>query len=881
MSVFEDPESMQRAVERLTDLTGVNLTAFTETWFEGNASPALALTNLERWLTSTTSPGLHMEQILALPRLGKLLLTIMGASQPLADCLIQNPELASIILEPGELRHVPKRDSLVAEGLRLHAAASSHQHALDRLRFLKQRWTLPIVMNDLTGQWEQAVVWRALSDLADALIDLAYQISWEEARKAKDLPVTCPIAIVGFGKLGGHELNYSSDVDLVYVAEDDLDEKTERECVKFCEAFGRALSNKMGRGSLFRVDLRLRPYGGAGPILRSMRSVQTYYNLYAEPWEVQALLRSRVIVGPPELAERWEAMRLTQCFKPRLSELALEHMLDMRRRIEDYAIDDDLKRGAGGIRDVEFLTQVLQMVHGFESPDLQVPNTCEALAHLEAAGRIDHPVSSALISGYTFLRKLEHRAQLVGDRQTHSIPASPEARLGLAKLMGANTWAELDKTLGMHRRTIHTLYKASLGLESTETSERDSVMKELGPYGASAVQWFDVLPEAQAFYSGLAHNEGSIDRVRKILAHAPHLVPYFKQSLPLTELLMSGEIEEEEDATARLKALPAEAPLKKVAETYSSAYARLLAGWVLAPNFDLGECLSDLFEALLDHCLRRIYADLEVLALGSFGNREMSAGSDGDLLLLVPESRQHAEAEVQAQNLLAMMGQLKRYGTPVELDLRLRPEGGKGLLVRTYDGLRAYDFDGMEMWERFALGHARLLRGSEESLAIVQHSAYALPLTPERLKELIKMKRRVETERVQPKHIRRNVKLGYGGLNDIEWLVHLHEMRFPTATKAGSTTRMVERIRNLGRARLLNAVEVEELLAAHRHLLEVRNRLYLLGLADDVVPENPDKLERLSQAYGLTGGNVFLARHQPFIEGVRRLYLEGLERLRA
>jgi len=203
------------------------------------------------------------------------------------------------------------------------------------------------------------------------------------------------------------------------------------------------------------------------------------------------------------------------------------------------------------------------------------------------------------------------------------------------------------------------------------------------------------------------------------------------------------------------------------------------------------------------------------------------------------------------------------------------------MLVRTYEGLRAYDFESMEMWERFALGHARLILGSPDALKVVQYSAYSLPLTPERLKELVSMKKRVESERVEPQHVKRNVKLGHGGLNDLEWLVHLTEMRYPTATKAGSTTDMVERIRGLGRAHLINAVEVEILIEAHRHLLEVRNRIYLLGLAEDRVPENPDKLGRLAASCGFGTANDFLAKHEQTTSVVRAMFLEGLERLKA
>jgi glutamate-ammonia-ligase adenylyltransferase len=253
--------------------------------------------------------------------------------------------------------------------------------------------------------------------------------------------------------------------------------------------------------------------------------------------------------------------------------------------------------------------------------------------------------------------------------------------------------------------------------------------------------------------------------------------------------------------------------------------------------------------------------------------------SDADIVLLVKSA--HQEAEQQAQGFLSIFQTLKRHGAPIEVDLRLRPEGRQGLLVRTYEGIKAYELRRMEMWERFALGSARLVAGSPEAREVLLRAAYAMPLTPERLKELTAMKKRIETERVPVQYARRNVKLGQGGLGDIEWFVHLHEMRYPNATRGGENMRLDEGIKTLGRARLINAVETEQLLTALKHLIDVRARLALLGYKDDLVPENPDKLDRLAQVCGDKDGNAFLQRHEHMIATVRAIYLEGMERLRA
>lgn len=813
--------------------------------------------------------------------LARLLMVVLGASQPLADALVQNPELGSIVFDPSELGRTPSSSQVYEEGLALLASSTSPSHSLDRIRYLKQRWTLPIVLNDLAGNWPEPAVWSALSELADGLIRLCVHVAWQQSPLSQSLGPDCPFMVVAFGKLGGSELNYSSDIDLVYVAPDELPEAGGREAQRFFEAFGRAMSDSMGRGFLYRVDLRLRPYGASGPIVQSMRAIENYYQLYAEPWEVQAMLRSRPVYGGSELGARWESLRQSRCFGTRLSEASLDALAAMKARIEERADSSDLKRGSGGIRDVEFLTQILQLAHGSAHPSVRQAATLETLRALEEESLLDHSVASALREGYVFLRQLEHRCQLIADQQTHAIPESAQARSTVASLMGADSWRSLSRDLELHRRTIGTLYQSIVHPASPADTHRFRVGERLGPLATGAFQWFDALPDADGFYEALDTNEGSLERVRRVLEAAPALVGAFRRSVAITELLLSGEIEENFEPEARIEALHVDTPLPNVSSVVADAHARLAAKWLLDPSFDLSERLCAMSDALLIHCVKRLYADIDVVAMGSYGREDLGLTSDADVVLLVADPARHQEAEQQAQGLLSIMHTLKRHGCPVEIDLRLRPEGRQGLLVRSYEGIKAYELERMEMWERFALGSSRLVYGSPEAKEVLLRAAYALPLTPERLKELTTMKKRIESERVQPQYRRRNVKLGQGGLGDIEWFVHLHEMRYPTATRAGENPKLEDGIRALGRARLINTVETEQLLAALSHLRTVRFRLALLGFKDDLVPENPDKLDRLAHAWGDKDGNAFLERHEHMLDTVRAIYTDGMERLRA
>ncbi len=870
-------------LQRLAQVSGFDL----ERLHALQAAPVQALLNLERWLRATSSPALALDQALESGPGFQLLLRLLAASQPFADSLVQNPELASLVLDADELARPLDPDALLREGRTLLAAATSPSHALDRLRFLKQRWTIPIVANDVADSWPPETVWRAISDLADGLILLAAEAVWNQYAAEKNLDLPCPIAIVAFGKLGGQELNYSSDVDLVFVAPEALPTDLKDHLSRFAERLSRALSDRSGRGSLYRVDLRLRPYGAAGPLVPSMDTVESYYALYAEPWEVQALLRSRVLRVPGRAADqaadfelRWSALVERVCFRPTLGEPALEAMLAMRARIEEISDEADLKRGKGGIRDVEFLVQILQLVHGYADAAVRVRPTLEAIAQLAGQGHLSTEAADQLAESYRFLRQLEHRCQLLTDQQTHRLPSEPGAQALVAGLMNFETTEALIQAIEGHRARVAEIYDRFVVGGLLQPSPRELLRPQLDPELAT---WLDGLPESGGYYGALLENQSSLDRLQELFAAAPALLPRVRSSLSVLELVLSGEIDDVHAASAiseDLDSLEAQAP------AFVASATRTAVAWSLSPpgepRFDLGVALTDFVESILLAAARKIAPQLEIIALGSFARKELTLDSDLDAIFLVGPEADHAAAEEAAQCLLRLTGRLHRQGVPLNLDLRLRPDGGKGLLVRTYAAIRAYEKEGMELWERFALGQSRLLRGVAEAQAVIDTAAYALPLTQERLTELLSMKQRIENERVKPQHRWRHVKLGFGGLGDIEWFIHLHEMRYPPAAVGGLAKRSVslkDRIARLQRIGFINATEGLELESGREHLLRLRHWLVLQGIADDVMPENPDKLDRLARAFGSPDGNALLMSHQAVTSRVREIYEEGMTRL--
>jgi glutamate-ammonia-ligase adenylyltransferase len=873
-----EPLEEPLAVQRIENLAGVAFAELASARAKGNPDSRQALINLERWLVSTSNVVSYAGKFQYFPDLFAQFLTVLGSSQPIADTLIQNPEFASLFLDRQEVERRYSVEELVVEGEKLLKSATSPSHALDRLRYLKQRHNLLICINDLCGNWRQETVWEALADLADALIRLTLKTTWETFSLTRDLPPEPPIAIVAFGKLGGRELNYSSDIDLAFILETEANERVNRDCTKFCSILIRALSDRMGRGALYRVDLRLRPYGSQGSIISSLAAVDGYYRLYAEAWEIQALIKSRSLLANG-VSRAWNEIKEARLYSTSLSDSSLAEVLTTRLRIEATSGTHDIKRGPGGIRDVEFLCQILQLVWGSGHPEVRQRSTCEAIRSLAEEHLIESSIGSILIKGYTFLRKLEHRLQLLGDRQTHTLPDDPGLRQKLAVTMGFEGSNALIKALELHRKSIRSLYLSLLNQEGDFSEARNLLAERLEPDASSFLQWFDALPEPEGYYRSLRENEESIVRVKTILRAAPRLIPRFKSNLHLTEGLLSGEIEWDRADRERWKGLPLDAPEQKVADLYTQSTTIGETQWVLGSGLQLSSFLTSSGDGLLDYVCRRFDTRLHLIGLGSYGAEQSNVGSDFDLLLLCDSDQQVGERS--AQDMINFLLRLRRFGLEPSVDLRLRPDGQKGLLVRSFEGFGAYEVHDMEMWERFALGSARCVYGSIEALELVNHAAYANALTSSRLAELATMKTRIETERLKPHHQTRDIKIGFGGLNDLEWIVHLYEMKYPHRAGAGLTSNLTARIRNLGLGSLLNTVEVDSLQSALRHLNDLRARIALLDFPRDLVPENPLKLDRIAFTFDLPCGNDFLRLHEPIVGWVRNFFLATLTRLAA
>ncbi|MEZ0243212.1 MAG: glutamine-synthetase adenylyltransferase, partial [Sphingomonas sp.] len=336
-----------------------------------------------------------------------------------------------------------------------------------RLRLERRRLALLVALGDLSGSYDLTRVTNTLSDFADEAISRAIRAAILE-RTPDAEPVG--FAAIGLGKLGSRELNYSSDVDPILIFDPATLPCRPREdvgeaAVRIGKRMVEILQSRDGDGYVFRVDLRLRPSPEVTPIVLPVEAAISYYESQALPWERAAFIRSRFCGGDKALGEEFLDAIRPFVWRRGLDFGTIREIRDISRRIRDhhaqgqaFGLGYDLKRGRGGIREVEFFAQIHQLIHGGRDPALRVPATRDALAALAAAGRIEGYEAGTLTAAYTQFRTIEHRLQMIDDRQTHSLPNDAEALERVAALHGEGDGAALIEALRPHVERVGRIY---------------------------------------------------------------------------------------------------------------------------------------------------------------------------------------------------------------------------------------------------------------------------------------------------------------------------------------------------------------------------------------------------------------------------------------
>ena len=803
----------------------------------------LALARIEK-----ESPRQY-QQLIKQPALLADVLAIAAWSPLLSTTIEQNTEYLSWLARERTNPRLRTRDEL-KESLARFALTNSSLNPQNLLARFRRRELLRTYLHDIRRSHTLVDTMEELSNLADAILDYALSLAVQDLDNRYGSPrrtddrgriADAEFCVIALGKLGSMELNYASDIDLLFLYSDDgttsghgqRGEVSNREYfVKLSETIAKLVGQSGGEGAAYRVDLRLRPHGRDGALACSLSEATRYYERSAQDWERQALIRARAAVGSANLFSRFKEQVTPYVFRPDVSVSdALANVRLAKQKIDrqtEQKSGFNVKLGRGGIREIEFIAQALQLAHGGRDDWLRVAHTLVSLGRLADRAFITEQERTELSDAYYFLRALEHRLQMEHGLQTHIVPDAPESRALVARRLGFAQTEEFDQALNSHTATVRRIYErlfsqtpAQVEVIKTELVDHDSTLAtaaarvfaahsqtkitnhsiqslarespnahrallQSSRIAASLEKLDKQLHISERNLTSLIKLCGSSDAFAEMIAANPALI---------TSLGVKPSSALHRDYRAILRsAIDAEHTFSGELAALRLKWAELMAeiGALDSSNqlsiFDANRLQTELAIASLNVAylvarreMARRYRSFRAgpraafYGLGRLASGGVDYGSDLDILItydsLVPspiENLTQDEAYARlAELMIAALSSITREGYLYRVDMRLRPHGKNGPLVTSSDGFLDYLKEQSAPWEWLAYVKLRAVGGDQELGRMIEtHARHRIHANAQRFdpQEL-----KAETRRVRDRLEREKGRRGRQAGTDIKY----------------------------------------------------------------------------------------------------------------
>jgi [glutamine synthetase] adenylyltransferase / [glutamine synthetase]-adenylyl-L-tyrosine phosphorylase len=807
-------------------------------FLQATPEPLIAYQRLEQFAR------FHREalaELLSQPMGLAALAQIFGHSSVLSDDLMQHPDWLSDCLNGANLRSA-RTIADFEEHLRSKIRATDPGEidpfavptALTLSSFRRQSM-VRILLRDTMGYATVGETTEELSALADAIVNVSVERLFAKlcrelgtpqlsGRRSADSKKICQLAVIALGKWGANELNYSSDIDLMFLYTGNG--KTDGSAGLSNKEFFHRLANDLTgllsaytpEGFAYRVDLRLRPDGRAGDVAMSLDAAKTYYAERARDWELQMLIKGRAAAGDRQLGREllWTTEPLT--YATSLDFRAIESVTESRLRIQERTQvgrqTTNVKLSKGGIRDIEFLTQCLQRLHGGRESSVRRGSTLTALQELRDRDLLSLPEYAMLRNAYEFLRTIEHRLQILDDRQTHSLPVQAQKLASLARRMpsellgGIPTSERLTERLSFHLQNVQVIYERLMQLPSTDSASKQSAesgtdkggwqsipawlhANQQGRLTVNVIDALETLSERREVREQIERDTDLAELIVELFEHSA----YFADALghdpqAVTELREINAPHIPEELMQRAQACGDANELRAL---FQRELLRIhVAGFALRESlFRTLEKTSDLADAVIRATYELAIAaagatgaglptgyqpldQMMVIVLGRLGMREFDIASDADIIFVLPEK--DADAALfwtrVAERMIEMLTAFSAAGTMFTVDTRLRPNGKAGALVQLDSSYRQYFDQQAEAWEGVAYMKARAVAGNREKaewfLSDLQRIDWRRCGQSMRSRERLReMRSRIEKERGQQEPL----KSGVGGFYDLDFVL--------------------------------------------------------------------------------------------------------------
>jgi len=858
---------------------------------------------------------------------------LVGASPGLLPFLLKHPEEA--ILDLFARGKILEESPLEGESGAFFNSCKESRNLVSLTRLVTRFRNLHLVRlysQEIFGLRPCTEIWREWSEVASLCIEGALvgvrQLLGEELEGVR-------MAVLGMGKLGGGELNLCSDIDLLYVYEPVHGSGSFAEAAdRLARVVTQVLEGPSDVGPTFRVDLGLRPGGKEGPLAISLEGAELHYQALGSPWERWALLKAHPVAGDRELGERFLTALEPFVYRTALDYASLEDIRQMKAKIEKEARwrspeTIDVKMGKGGIRELEFLVQTLQIVHGGKRRPLRARSTIGALEALASCGILNIEESQGLIDAYKYLRQVEHRVQMVYLRQTHRLPSNERELRRIAALMGYGDGKGIMGMLEELREHMSFVRRAFAGLvaepqprrEEDEIGERLLAHLEEGDEALDAIRQagfreaasvrrslermsspnfgpsrsprsrrvfhrllprmlsevvksrspdqtlfrmerlLEVIGPRAEYLSLLEESPVALERLLRVLSGSAMLSRWLTEHVESLDALVSGHYDKLQKSHGELReeverhfwgTRDIEERLGRLRLFRAQEFLRIgvadLCG-MLHP-WQVAEEITKVAEVFLEFTLEEVMASrgypqssqllpLSVVGLGSLGGKELTYGSDLDLMFVYDEATGWTPRDGSgcsefltkiAQRLLSWLSMATKEGKGWSVDVRLRPSGTRGPLIVSLRSFKQYHEGMSENWERQMLLRARHCAGNpdvgQKTMGIIDSIFLRSP--PPDPNEIHSMRTRMERERGQTPQGSFHLKLGPGGIADIEFLVQYLQWSNWSKDSTVRTTSTIRALEGLVAIGALPGREAGLLKTAHGFLKGMENRLGLV-----------------------------------------------------
>ncbi|EJF78312.1 glutamate-ammonia-ligase adenylyltransferase [Bartonella birtlesii LL-WM9] len=831
---------------------------------------------------------------------------VMTLSPFLREALIANPSYLSPLLHVDIETRLSK---IIDDIAHLDKSEIIHENSLKTaLRRQKREAHVLIALADLSGvfTYEVSCVW--LTRLGESVLGVALRFLLREAHDHGKINLLnhenpekdCGLIILGMGKLGAEELNYSSDIDLIVFIDEisshigNLSESVDL-FSKMVRRLIRIIQERTAEGYVFRLDFRLRPDPSSTPLALPVKTALRYYEGRGQNWERAAMIKARPVAGDKKAGFNFLKELFPYIWRKYLDYAAIADIHSIKRQIHAYknygqiaAYGHNVKLGRGGIREIEFFVQTQQLIGGGRFPQLRGRQTVAMLAELHTLGWISEKTRDSLIKSYAFLRNVEHRIQMLADEQTHLLPNDVSQFTSIAYLMGyqeSNSFIrDLLKTLQVVEKHYAALFEneQELGLEignlvftgeeddpetlitlsrlgferasdicrimrtlhcgryrATQSAEARERLTELTPallkaFGATkradeVMLCFDRflqgLPSGIQLFSLLQSNPSLLDMLVLIMGAAPRLAEIITRKPHVFDGMLDPSIFSE---------LPTKTYLEKRLECFlegASSYEeilnrlrifadeqRFLIGIRILNSVITGKRAGYAFTALADLMIAKTFAAVQeefsclhgsikggrvgILGMGKLGSRELTAGSDVDLILLYEhdEDTEISDGEKPlyisqyytrlTQRLVAALSTLTSQGVLYAVDLRLRPLGNKGPVAVSFQFFKNYYRKQAWIWEHLALTRARGIAGDRDFLQKLENEVCTIIAFPRDKKSVAKAVCEMRTliEKEKPPKNQWDLKTMSGGIVDLEFITQFALITHVMEFHIGATT---------------------------------------------------------------------------------------------